>query len=281
METWLQRVADTVSDVQTQPVPPTDRLAACRIVSHRGEHDNRRVLENTLAAFDAAARGGVWGIEFDIQWSRDRFPMVCHDPDLRRLFGCREMVRDLTRRELERRFPLIPSLEEVVDRYGGERHLMIELKEAAGIPPADWSRVLQRTLDGLAPGREYHLISLQPDRFAALDWAPGHSLLPVGRFNLSALSRVALSRNYGGVTGHYLLLSNRMAAAHWHAGQKVGTGFPATRNHLFRELRRGVDWIFSNRAVNLQKICSHYAGGSPVRPDSSRAAARPFSSSTK
>ena len=50
--------------------PSRAALEACKIVSHRGEHDNRRVFENTLAAFDAAAAAGCWGLEFDVRWTR-------------------------------------------------------------------------------------------------------------------------------------------------------------------------------------------------------------------
>ena len=36
------------------------------------------------------------------------------------------------------------------------------------------------------------------------------------------------------------------------------TGFISSKNCLFRELNRSVDWIFSNDAVKIQKIRNRY-----------------------
>jgi glycerophosphoryl diester phosphodiesterase len=280
-EKLLQDLVERIWGARERPAPPGSLLSACRIVSHRGEHDNRRVMENSLAAFDAAAHAGVWGLELDVRWSRDISPMVFHDRSFIRMFGSPDTVGALTRTRIERRFPLVPALETVVARYGGERHLMIELKDVDGPARGQWSPYLKRVLAALEPIVDYHLISLDPDIFDAIDWAPPAAFLPIGRLNLRLFSRLALSRGYGGVTGHYLLLSNRMAAAHHRRGQRVGTGFPASRNVLFREVRRGVDWVFSDRAAKLQAICGRQGGGSPAGRASSNASARPFSSSTK
>jgi glycerophosphoryl diester phosphodiesterase len=280
-ETLLLRFADGLASAHERQVPPAERLAACRIISHRGEHDNRRVMENSLPAFDAAVRAGVWGLELDVRWTRDRCPVVFHDPDLKRIFGAPESVGELTRADIERRFAAVPALETVVARYGKRRHLMIELKGTAGLSPADWSRALKRVMAPLEPVTDYHFISLDADLFAPVDWVPAAAFLPIGRLNLRSYSRLALSRGFGGVTGHYLLLTRRMAAAHHRRGQKVGTGFPASQNILFREIMRGVDWVFSDRAAHLQAVCERHCGGNPTGRASSSASARPFSSSTK
>ena len=63
--------------------PEPEILRSCKIVSHRGEHDNIGVYENTFAAFDRALAQGTWGIEFDVRWTRDLQPVVAHDPDLK------------------------------------------------------------------------------------------------------------------------------------------------------------------------------------------------------
>jgi hypothetical protein len=38
------------------------------------------------------------------------------------------------------------------------------------------------------------------------------------------------------------------------AGQKVGTGYAGSHRVLLREIRRGVDWVFSNHAGRMQRI---------------------------
>ena len=62
------------------------RLMDCRIISHRGEHDNRNVFENTLKSFDKALESGIFGIEFDLRWTKDLKPVVFHDGNTKRLF---------------------------------------------------------------------------------------------------------------------------------------------------------------------------------------------------
>jgi glycerophosphoryl diester phosphodiesterase len=41
---------------------------------------------------------------------------------------------------------------------------------------------------------------------------------------------------------------------HHALNQCTGTGYIRSKNSLFRELNRGVEWIFSNHAVKLQSI---------------------------
>lgn len=70
-----------------------------RIVAHRGV--SAEYPENTLPAFRAAAdTPGVWGMELDVQLSRDGQAMVHHDHTLERLGEPDKRVRDLTAREL-------------------------------------------------------------------------------------------------------------------------------------------------------------------------------------
>ena len=70
----FMRLADAISARRSFPVPDGRRLKSARIVSHRGSHDNRRISENTLAAFDRAVQAGVWGVEMDMDvLSRDDY----------------------------------------------------------------------------------------------------------------------------------------------------------------------------------------------------------------
>ena len=53
-----------------------------RIIAHRGA--SGYAPENTLAAFRLAERMGVTEIELDVQFSKDRQLVICHDPVLDR-----------------------------------------------------------------------------------------------------------------------------------------------------------------------------------------------------
>jgi glycerophosphoryl diester phosphodiesterase len=224
------------------------------IISHRGEHDNRRIHENTLEAFRAAAAAGVWGLECDLRFTADAVPVICHDADLLRVFGVQEQLRDLDAATLRRQCPQVPTLEEVLGEFGGRQHLMLEVKAENWPGQERCSRVLRDLLAALAPREDYHLLSLDPALFERLAFAPPDCFLPVAETNVRQMSDIALRGGYAGLGGHYLLLTNALKARHEAAGQSIGTGFPTSGNCLRRELNRGVRWIFSNHAVKLQGL---------------------------
>ena len=97
---YAQRLADFWLMLVPRARPSRQALIDCMIISHRGEHDNRKVRENTLAAFDRAALAGVAGLEFDVRWTRDLQPVVIHDADARRVFGRDLVVAEVSLAEL-------------------------------------------------------------------------------------------------------------------------------------------------------------------------------------
>jgi glycerophosphoryl diester phosphodiesterase len=235
-------------------LPDQNALDQCKIISHRGENDNRQIFENTLPAFEAARAAGVWAIECDIRWTRDLVPIIHHDPGCERLFRDPARIAGLEFAELRERFPLIPSLQEVITEYGGNTHLMLEIKAEHYPAPERQKAVLQATLSSLVPGKDYHILLLDPALSARVDFLPTSVCYLVAELNVARLSRYALENGFGGLTGHYLMLNRNVQKRHLAAGQRIGTGFIHSRNALFRELNRGVEWIFSNRAVKLQGI---------------------------
>jgi glycerophosphoryl diester phosphodiesterase len=254
VENTLMALSDRIFARWPRSCPDPARLRHCRIVSHRGEHDNRLTFENTLAAFDAAVGAGAWGIELDIRWTKDCQPVVIHDPDLQRVFGVPLAVAGATRAELRQRCPHVPSLEEVIRRYGGKAHLMVEVKPAHPADPARQNQVLGELFSGLTPGQDFHLISLVPHLFRPLTFAPKSALVPIARLNPGQFGRLAAREGYGGLAGHYAVVSRSDIGQQHAAGGKVGTGYVRTPNCLFRELNRGVDWIFSNHAAEVQAL---------------------------
>ena len=251
----FQRLVDHFYRKWPRPAPPPHRLRSCRLISHRGEHDNRQRLENTLPAFEAASIGGVWGIELDVRWTRDLVPVVFHDPDARRLFDSRDRIDQMPLDTLKKKFPLIPSLQEVIDRFGGRLHLMIEVKTEPYPNPCLQSRRMQITLGHLTPGEDFHLMSLDPGMFGFFEFLPATAFVPIARLRIDRFSRMAIHHQWGGLAGHYLLTTRRLIKRHHGLGQAIGTGFADSRRSLFREVARGVDWIFSNQAARMQTFC--------------------------
>ena len=255
VDRMFHRVVDGLYGALPRPVPASAVLDRCRLVSHRGEHDNRRTMENTLAAFDGARALGIWGIEFDLRWTRDLHPVVHHDSDLSRIFGAARRIRDLTLDQLRADFPQVPTLAEVVARYGGRMHLMMEIKAEPYSDPATRNRILASIFADLRPRTDFHLLALAPETFHPITFVPPSAFLLIGETRLGQYSRIALEKGFAGVCGHYLFMTNARRRRHHRAGQGVGTGYPASKNVLLREIHRGVDWIFSNHAGALQQTC--------------------------
>jgi glycerophosphoryl diester phosphodiesterase len=181
--------------------------------------------------------------------------VVCHDPDLERVFGIPAAVNHLRYAELRRCCPQVPRLVEVVAAFGRRLHLMIELKQAPGFSGPYPYRSLAKRLEPLCAVRDYHLMALIPELLAGIDWAP-QACLPIARLAVNRFSRVAIERGYAGFCGHYALLRHRHLDRHHRRGQQIGTGFIASRACLYREVNRGVAWLFSNHAGALQRICT-------------------------
>ena len=104
-----------------------------RFFAHRGLYKNGTALpENSLPAIRKAVEEG-YGIEFDIQVTKDGVPVVFHDFTLHRMCGQKGRVCDYTLEEL-RKFRLldcgepIPTFSEVLKVVDGKVPLIIEMK---------------------------------------------------------------------------------------------------------------------------------------------------------
>lgn len=108
-----------------------------RYYAHRGLHDNQtEAPENSLAAFRKAVEAG-YGIELDIQLTKDRVPVVVHDYNLKRVCGADVRVDSLTLEELQQDYTLynsqeyVPTLAEVLELVAGKVPLIVEFKVEA------------------------------------------------------------------------------------------------------------------------------------------------------
>ena len=255
LETALIKICDLIFELVPRQIPPFEILGKCKIISHRGQHDNKIVLENTLDSFDKVLEtNGIWGIEFDFRWTKDLCPVVIHDPDLRRLHCINKLVSDTSLNELKKLCPLVPTLEEVLIRYGKKIHLMVEVKEELYPEPEKQVLILKNLFSDLEPTKDFHLISLKPKMLEKIYFLEPTAKILVAEFNVNELSRIALAKNYAGFAGHYILIGGKVVSKHLKSGQNIGVGYPRSKNSLFRELNRGVEWIFTNDAVGLNRI---------------------------
>lgn len=101
--------------------------------AHRGLYDNASdAPENSLKAFQRAVAAG-YGMELDIQLTKDRIPVVFHDYTLERACHAKGKVSDYTYEELQQ-FTLfeseerIPKFEDVLKIVNGKTPLIVEFK---------------------------------------------------------------------------------------------------------------------------------------------------------
>jgi glycerophosphoryl diester phosphodiesterase len=111
------------------------------VIAHRGA--SGAAPENTLVAFKLALKLGAGAVECDVQMTRDRVPVVLHDPRVDRTTDGRGSVHDLALEEVRRldagrwfasefAGERIPTLEEVVSLCAGRSRVFVELKPHAG-----------------------------------------------------------------------------------------------------------------------------------------------------
>ena len=118
--------------------------------AHRGLHSrDKSVPENSIAAFRLAARAG-YGVELDVQLTRDKQIVVFHDDTLLRACGVDARVDDYRWQELCEKMRLfgtehtIPLFSQVLSVVRSQVPLIVELKTGG-----DWQGLCARVRDML------------------------------------------------------------------------------------------------------------------------------------
>ncbi|MEM8649116.1 MAG: glycerophosphodiester phosphodiesterase family protein [Pseudomonadota bacterium] len=106
-------------------------------IAHRALHDpSKNIYENSLSAAKSAVEHG-YAIEVDLQFSKDRVPMVFHDFNLERMTGHEGKVREtdmaaLKSLKLGNSEDFIPTLKDLLNLVDGKSGLVLELKGMPG-----------------------------------------------------------------------------------------------------------------------------------------------------
>jgi glycerophosphoryl diester phosphodiesterase len=181
-----------------------------RPIAHRGYHDlNKTRWENTLSAFDAAARKD-YSIECDVMLSSDGVPVIFHDHDLRRVTGQGGLVWQKTAAEMGAlsiggTADHAPTLRQTLDVVAGRVPLVIELK---GIPGHD---------DGLVEAVAKELRAYQ-GKAAIMSF--DHWLIrqfPVHAAGIPAGLTASGNKQYE-IEAHFSMLANGLAFTSYHYG---------------------------------------------------------------
>ncbi|MCL2662790.1 MAG: glycerophosphodiester phosphodiesterase [Oscillospiraceae bacterium] len=180
--------------------------------AHRGLHsEDQKIPENSLPAF-AAARQGGYGVELDVQLSKDNQVVVFHDDDLERVCGVDARVNSKTLKELselklldsDEKIPLFTDVLEVLD----DTPVIVELKSAGPMN----TKLCEETLKILREQGKYWCIESFDPRIGAWfrknapDVLRGQLSCPPGKFDgISKIKSILLGN----------LLTNFMSRPHF------------------------------------------------------------------
>ncbi len=137
--------------------PVIDALKKKRFFAHRGLYDNEtEAPENSMQAFKNAVDHG-YGIEMDVQLTKDKIPVVFHDFTLKRIARDKDgnpvkgKVSDYTFRQLQSFHLLdsdavIPAFTSFLDLIHGQVPIIIELKIDTGDKGYDLCEIIDPLL---------------------------------------------------------------------------------------------------------------------------------------
>lgn len=127
---------------------PDDSQLRGWLYAHRGLHDgNEKVPENSMEAFRLAVEQG-YGMELDVQLTKDGRLVVHHDGSLKRVCGVDKLIREVDFADL----PLLPDgsriplFTEVLSMVDGRAPIIVEVKHYGGA--AKVAKAAHETLKG-------------------------------------------------------------------------------------------------------------------------------------
>ncbi|SCK23924.1 glycerophosphoryl diester phosphodiesterase [Streptomyces sp. LamerLS-316] len=215
-------------------------------VAHRG--DPYRARENTLPSIRSAVERGADAVEIDVRLTRDRVPVLLHDPTLERLWGHDVRIDRLDHRELqERTGGGVPTLREALSAAGGRR-VMIDLPGATDTSVRETVGVVRECG---ARERAYYCAdthamlkvrAADPSAEIALTWT---TLAPPRTVLLEAVRPRWLNYRFG-------LLTRDLADRVHSDGLLVSTWTADTRRTMRRLIAYGADSITTNRIDALR-----------------------------
>ena len=169
--------------------------------AHRGLHSrDRSVPENSLEAFRLASRAG-YGMELDVQLSRDGQVVVFHDDTLSRVCGVDKRVDELDYAELSKlrlcgQDAGIPLLSQVLETVNGRGALIVELKNGRrNRELCEKTYALLERYRGDVCIESFNPLIVAWFRFHARDLVRGQLAMPMSRYpeDMSPLRRFLLS----------------------------------------------------------------------------------------
>lgn len=232
-------------------------LSKALVIAHRGASAHRP--ENTLPAFELAIAQRADMIETDLHRTRDGAIVITHDEDLSGLGGCGEIagatlaeIRALDAGGGE----IVPTLDEILDRFGPRIAFNLELKRATdadydGLEAQALDAVKTRGLLGRTLWSSFYDTVLARLRALAPEARVG--LLISSRYPIRILER---ARELGAEAIHpeASVVSEALVEEAHEAGLAVHVFTVDDRAQMQRLLALGVDGLFTNHPDRLRAL---------------------------
>jgi len=108
-----------------------DEFIKSPVIAHRGAWKNHPESENSVSALKSAINIGACGSEFDVWWSEDQVPVVCHDPVIGGKNVEKTSAKELQTVKLEEN-ESVPTLEQYLQTamQQNRTHLVLEIKSS-------------------------------------------------------------------------------------------------------------------------------------------------------
>ncbi len=237
------------------------------VIAHRG--DSAHFPENTMAAFDGAITAGADAIELDVRLAADDAAVVIHDERLDRTTSASGRVDDRDGADVAAldagswfapgfAGEGVPTLDRVLDRFGGRIALNLELK--ANGEGADASRLVAAVARQVASDGNAHGVLLSSFEPAVLEAARLHLpdrtrvLLAEGRLDAEAIVSTARRLGAAGVGLDAESATASVLGFFHDAGLPVLLFTVDEEAEMRALLRTGADGIFSNRPARLRGV---------------------------
>jgi glycerophosphoryl diester phosphodiesterase len=241
------------------------------IIAHRGA--SAEAPENTLAAFQAAARAGADGIELDVTMCASGDVVVIHDDTIDRTTNGSGRVRDMSLETLrlfdagrwfDARYQgqVIPSLADVVDLVGESLFINIEIKSAGlkdeGLEDGVIDLIRRRSIghrvliSSFNPMALWRVRRRAPELHRALLTAPDMPLLLARGWPAALVQPHALHPHYSQVDDRYIQRAHQN-------GRQVNAWTVDDPEETRRLYHLGIDGIITNHPARLRTVLEQVA----------------------
>jgi len=216
---------------------------------------------NTLESVQKAMELGAYGVEIDVQLTKDNIPILLHDFNLFREVGVNLNCEDLTLYEIQkykrRGIYRIPTLEEVIN-FTAQKKLQLLLIDATHIP-VDRSRVAIYEIEKIiSKYNAYDWVIIQVNKDELIDlinleafkvsWNTYNKLKDNSRIKFYTLNPIFWSQRY--------MAKNVVSFAHKN-GAKVVVVCLYPETYLIN-LQSGCDYIMVFDIEKFKKFCRIY-----------------------